>query len=73
MAQWVKDPVLSLQWCRFDPWPSTVGSGSGIAAALIYIIAVGWIRSLVQKVPCALGAAKKENKTKKEMREFSGI
>ena len=27
MAQWVKDPVLSLQWlgsllwCRFDPWP----------------------------------------------------
>ena len=21
MAQWVKDPVLSLLWRRFDPWP----------------------------------------------------
>ena len=21
MAQWAKDPVLSLLWQRFDPWP----------------------------------------------------
>ena len=21
MAQWVKDPVLSLLWHGFDPWP----------------------------------------------------
>ena len=21
VAQWVKDPALSLLWCRFDPWP----------------------------------------------------
>ena len=21
MVQWVKDPVLSLLWCRLDPWP----------------------------------------------------
>ena len=21
MVQWVKDPVLSLLWYRFDPWP----------------------------------------------------
>ena len=21
MAQWVKDPALSLQWLGFDPWP----------------------------------------------------
>ena len=21
MAQWVKDPVMSLLWCGFDPWP----------------------------------------------------
>ena len=26
MAQWVKDPALSLQllWCRFSPWPGYV-------------------------------------------------
>ena len=21
VAQWVKDPELSLPWCGFDPWP----------------------------------------------------
>ena len=21
VAQWVKDPMLSLLWCEFDPWP----------------------------------------------------
>ena len=21
MARWVKDPVLSLLWLKFDPWP----------------------------------------------------
>ena len=23
-AQWVKDPVLLLLWCRFNPWPGKV-------------------------------------------------
>jgi len=23
VAQWVKDPALSLLWCQFDPWPQT--------------------------------------------------
>ena len=23
VVQWVKDPVLSMLWLRFDPWPGT--------------------------------------------------
>ena len=25
LVQWVKDPVLSLRQCVFNPWPGTVG------------------------------------------------
>ena len=30
MAQWVKDLVLSLRGYMFDPWPQSVGQGSGV-------------------------------------------
>ena len=44
MAQWVKDPVLSLQWlslllwCRFDPWPGKFHMHSIIIIIIIIII-----------------------------------
>ena len=25
VIQWIKNPLLSLQGCRFDPWPCSVG------------------------------------------------
>ena len=31
VAQWLKDPRLSLWRCRFDPWPHSVGEGSSVA------------------------------------------
>ena len=31
MAQWVKDLTLSLCGYGFDPWPHSVGYGSGVA------------------------------------------
>ena len=33
VAQRVKDPQLSLSGCGFDPWPPSVGEGSGIATS----------------------------------------
>ena len=31
MAQWVKDPVLSLLWFGFDPWPGELLNAAGTA------------------------------------------
>ena len=59
--------VLSLQWLRsllrhwFNLWPGAVGSGSGLAAAVVYVAAAARIRSLAQELPYCTGADKKEN------------
>ena len=50
MVQRVKDLVLSLWWCGFDPQPGAVGQGSCIAAG-----AVAQIQSLALELPCAEG------------------
>ena len=31
MDEWAKDPVLSLLWGRFDPWPTELLSAVGAA------------------------------------------
>ena len=33
MARWVKNPIYCLWGCGFDPWPHSVGYGSGIATS----------------------------------------
>ena len=44
MAQWVKDPMLSLQqfgsllWCRLDPWPGNFHM-PGVGQKKMYLLA----------------------------------
>ena len=60
-----------MQWdqhvlgCRFDPWPGTLGEGSGVATAAAEITAVARIRSLAQKVHRLWGGQKKKKKKEK--------
>ena len=35
MTQEVKNPMLSLRGCGFDPWPLSEGYVSGIAQAVV--------------------------------------
>ena len=53
MVQWVKDPALSLQWHKFNPWPGTAGYESSIATDVAQVAAVPQIRSLALELPCA--------------------
>ena len=47
--------VLSLPWHGFNPQPSAVSSGSGVATAVARIPSLAW------EFPYAMGVAKKEN------------
>ena len=38
MDQWVKDPTLSLLWCRFNPWPGNFYRPIPVAKIIIIII-----------------------------------
>ena len=40
---------------RFDPWPGAVGLGSGVAAAVAWVVVVAQIRSLTQELQYAIG------------------
>ena len=46
-----------MQRHRFNPWPGTLGQGSGVAAAARQVTAVAQIQSLARELPYAAGAA----------------
>ena len=50
----------------FDPWPCSVGQGSGAAAGTLALI-----QHLAQEIPCAAGAAVKKKKEKKKKNELT--
>ena len=56
MSLW---PLASLLRHRFDPWPSAVGQGSGVATTVVQVAAAAWIQSLAQELPYAVGMEKK--------------
>lgn len=63
-----------LQRYSFDPQPCTVGEGSGVAVAVVYVTAAAaWIGSLAWELPDALGVAikkiEKKRKAKKRRKE----
>lgn len=59
-----------LQRYSFDPQPCTVGEGSGVAVAVVYVTAAAaWIGSLAWELPDALGVAIKKNRKEKEGKE----
>lgn len=59
-----------LQRYSFDPQPCTVGEGSGVAVAVVYVTAAAaWIGSLAWEFPDALGVAIKKNRKEKEGKE----
>ena len=47
----------------FDPWPCSVGQGSGAAAGTLALI-----QHLAQEIPCAAGAAVKKKKKERKKR-----
>ena len=52
VAQWVKDPTaVALLWrCWFNPQTGTIGSGSGIATAVVQFAAAAQIQSLAKEL-----------------------
>ena len=73
MAQWVKDPALSLQWCSFNPGPGTVGLRiQHCCSCVAQVAAKAWIRSLVKELPYAESSKKKKKKKRaKGLNSFS--
>ena len=69
MAQRIKDPMLSLSGYRLDPWPLSVGFGSGVAIAAAWpsAAALGW--PMAWELPCAIGVAVKRKKKKSQVSE----
>ena len=59
MAQ-VRDPALSLQQQRFDPWPLQWVKDSVLPQLWLRPAAVAQLHSLTWEPPYAPGAAKKE-------------
>lgn len=45
--------------CRLDPWPDTVGQGSGVGVAVAQVTVPAHIQFLTQELPHAAGMAKK--------------
>ena len=82
MAQWLTNPTRNrLGGCGFDPWPRSVGWGSGVAVgcgvgcrrgldpALLWLwcgpVAAALIGPLAWEPPCAAGAALEKAKRQK--------
>ena len=64
VVQWVKNLTWCPWGCRFDPWPHSVGYGSGIVTAAAGVTAMAWVQSLTQGIPHAPDGTKKKKKKK---------
>ena len=53
VTQWVKDPILCLWGCGFNPWPHSVSSGSVVAASCRVSHRCGW-DTVLQWLRCRL-------------------
>lgn len=75
MVQWLNDLTLSLRERRCDPGPKAVGSGSGVAAAVMWAATSAWIASLAWEFPYVMGVAKKrlKNNNKTELVPLSKV
>lgn len=58
MVKEVKDPAVSLWWCRFDARPRTEAQGSEVTATVIRVTAVAWIQLLAWGLPYAVGVTR---------------
>ena len=64
MVQWVKDPVLSLQWLRSLPWhgfdPWLKGTAKKIRKEKIKA-QIQWKTTSLQEIMCSLPCSKSSN------------